>query len=55
MKNKTLIKGNPEHFDLNGMVNMRHPRSGVCYDQAGRLILVAIDGRYSGSAGLTFD
>lgn len=27
----------------------------MCYDRAGRLYLVAIDGRYSGSAGLTFE
>ena len=37
------------------MVNYRHPRSGICYDRAGRLYLVAIDGRYSGSAGVTFE
>ncbi len=36
------------------MVYTRHPRSGVCYDKFGRLLLVAIDGRYEGSAGLTF-
>ena len=32
---------------------MRHPRSAICYDIYGRLYLVAIDGRYEGSAGLT--
>ena len=37
------------------MVNYRHPRSGLCYDSAGRLLLVAIDGRYIGSAGVTFE
>ena len=55
IKNNTLIKGNPEHFSVNNMVYTRHPRSGVCYDRAGRLLLVAIDGRYSGSEGLTFE
>jgi len=55
VKNTTLIKGNPENFNVNNMVYTRHPRSGVCYDHAGRLLLVAIDGRYSGSAGLTFE
>ena len=37
------------------MVYTRHPRSGICYDKFGRLLLVAIDGRYEGSAGLTFE
>ena len=50
-----MIKGNPEHFNVNNMVYTRHPRSGVCFDRTGRLYLVAIDGRYSGSAGLTFE
>ncbi len=55
VKNGILIKGNPEHFNVNNMVYTRHPRSGICYDHAGRLLLVAIDGRYTGSAGLTFE
>jgi exopolysaccharide biosynthesis protein len=55
VKNRTVIQGNPEHFNVNNMVYTRHPRSGICYDGAGRLLLVAIDGRYSGSAGLTFE
>jgi exopolysaccharide biosynthesis protein len=49
-----LIKGNPEHFGQD-MIFTRHPRSGICYDRAGRLYLVAIDGRYSGSAGMSFE
>jgi exopolysaccharide biosynthesis protein len=54
VKNKSIIYGNPENFNINNMVYTRHPRSGVCYDAAGRLLLVAVDGRYAGSAGLTF-
>ena len=35
------------------IINFRHPRSAICYDEFNRLLFVAIDGRYPGSAGVT--
>lgn len=37
---------------MDNMINFRHPRSAICYDEYNRLLFVAIDGRYAGSAGL---
>jgi exopolysaccharide biosynthesis protein len=35
------------------MINMRHPRSAICTTAKNQLLLVAIDGRYEGSDGLS--
>ena len=55
IKNGVIIKGNPEGFNENNVVYTRQPRSGVCYDSAGRFFLIAIAGRYPESEGLTFE
>ena len=53
VKNGYVVDGNPENFNMNNMINFRHPRSAICIDIHNRLLLVAIDGRYDGSDGVT--
>lgn len=53
VKNGYVVSGNVENFNYNNMVNFRHPRSAICIDNEGRLLFVAIDGRYDGSDGAT--
>lgn len=53
VKNGFVVSGNVENFNMNSMVNFRHPRSAICIDIHGRLLFVAIDGRYDGSDGAT--
>ena len=52
VKNRSVIDGNPENFDYQGMIDFRHPRSAICIDEFNRLYFVAIDGRYEGSVGM---
>jgi len=55
LKSTFIMKGNLENFSIKNMIDMRHPRSAICIDTANHLYFVAVDGRYSGSDGLTMN
>lgn len=53
MKESEIIRNNVEKFNMDNMINFRHPRSAICTDMNNNLYFVVVDGRYPGSSGLT--
>lgn len=53
LKSGFVVNSNVENFNMNEFVNFRHPRSAICVDINNKLLLLAIDGRYDGSDGVT--